>query len=227
MTKNLRVPPIKPVSAKKETLRAEAVFNPFLDDEQALAKRLGLRQWMKEQRLCATPKLTQMGLSQVLDFTYSIVTAWENGVRIVTESHFRAWGAALGLSEAVLQEQIAQAGPAIQPDSKLGISTGSRMDASVNARLKWLRAELRLTLREFGDATGISAGHMQRIENNVSNLSIGQLRSVHHKLQVNYEWLIDGIGTYDRSAQLAELIRLRRENELLESLRQAQSMSVR
>ncbi|MBO2012571.1 helix-turn-helix transcriptional regulator [Hymenobacter negativus] len=175
-----------------------------------------LREFIKSYRLAHKPKLTQLELSRMLGYTYSIVTAWENGTRIILASQLVAWAQALDVPEREVVPFVAVA----RPDGAGHGATGSRMDAEVNARLKWLRKELRFSLREMANMTGISAGHLQRIESNQSNVSVAQVRNIHQKLKVSYEWLIDGTGTWDLRDFNEELARLRRENQLLEQLRQ-------
>ncbi|WP_216726156.1 helix-turn-helix transcriptional regulator [Hymenobacter siberiensis] len=188
-----------------------------------LVARDALRAWMRERREEVTPKLTQLELSRRLGFPYSIVTAWENGTRSLLLSQFVGWCQELGLAHNENCEEYGAFWQAILPDDKAGIATGSRMDAEVNGRLKELRKELRFSLREMADITGITAGHLQRIEANLSNISVSQLRNIHKKLKVSYAWLVEGKGEWNEVNLLDELARLRRENELLEQLRQTNS----
>ena len=194
--------------------------------ETALAARDALRAWMKARREQVMPKLTQLELSRRLGFPYSIVTAWENGTRSILLSQFMAWCQELSLAHDENCEEYGAFWSAILPDEKAGIATGSRMDAEVNGRLKELRKQLRFSLREMADVTGITAGHLQRIEANQSNISVAQLRNIHKKLKVSYEWLVEGMGEWNETTLLDELVKLRRENALLEELRQKNRKSV-
>ena len=71
----------------------------------------------------------------------------------------------------------------------------------------------------MAEVTGISTGHWQRIELNNSNLSVAQVRQIAKRLEVSYEWLIDGKGAPNQQTMQQEINRLTRDNEVLESFR--------
>jgi transcriptional regulator with XRE-family HTH domain len=196
--------------------------DPSRQGQEAYELRHQLGAFMKSRRVAHEGAFTQLGLSRALGFSYSVVTNWENGTRSVLASHLTAWASQLGVDP----KDLAQFATAVLPDEKAGIATGSRMDAEVNARLKELRKLLRLSLRDMADRTGISTGHLQRIESNQSNLSVAQVRNIHRNLKVNYAWLIEGEGEWNAASVEDELERLRRNIELLESFRQQTSQAL-
>lgn len=210
MTKKLSVKPFLPVSAP-------ALIK--LTVEQATALRAELNLLLKARRLAQVPRLTQQALSEQLGYPYSIVTGWENGTRLLYVSNFSAWVEALGIEQEEGRVLYARFSPIILCDERVGLETGSRIDNEVNERFSAFRKERRFTMREVARLTGISTGHLQRIENNTSNLSVAQIRSIAKELHLNYAWLIDGKGMPDSEMLYKELARLQRENELLESFR--------
>jgi len=214
MTKKLAsVPTPAPLPASPSTNPAAA----------ALETRDRLRAFLKNTRLSLMPKVTQLGLSERLRFPYSIVTAWENGTRAIYQNQLLAWAEAVGLDKGEQDELLAAHAGGYLSDKTAGISTGSRMDEAVNTRLKQLRKHLRFSLREMADVSGISTGHLQRVEQNKGNLSVAQLREVHQKLRISYGWLIDGKGEMSEETLQDKVTRLERENALLEALRKAES----
>ena len=191
-----------------------------LTPEQVTALRNELCAALKARRLAHEPRLTQSVLSQRLGYPYAVVTGWENCTRLFYRSNVLAWATSLGYSENELQELLLAYGPAILTDEKAGISTGSRIETELNERMKVLRKERRLSIREMAEVTGISTGHWQRIEINQSNLSVGQIRQIARKLHVCFNWLINGEGRHDKQSMQQEIDQLRRENQVLESFRQ-------
>lgn len=190
------------------------------EQESMLELRGRLRTLLRERRLAQQPRLTQSALSEQLGYPYTVVTGWENDTRLFYISNVRDWAKALGYNEEEVTALLDEYGPAILPDEKAGISTGSRIETEMNERVKALRKERRLTIREFADVTGISTGHWQRIELNISNLSVAHVRQIAKVLKVNYEWLIEGRGEANSETLQQEVARLKRENEILESFRQ-------
>lgn len=190
-----------------------------LTPEQATALRMELGELLRARRLAIVPRLTQMALSEQLQYPYSIVTSWENGTRLLYVSNFSSWLEALGYDQEegrVLYERFS---PVILSDEKVGLETGSRIDTELNERFSNFRKNRRFTMREVARLTGISTGHLQRIESNTSNLSVAQVRTIAKVLHVNYDWLIDGKGEPDNEPLYKELARLQRDNELLENFR--------
>ena len=211
MTKKHIISPALPVSAP---------VAPKLTSEQATELRAELNQLLKARRLLQVPRLTQQVLSERLGYPYSIVTGWENGTRLLYVSNFSAWLEGLGIDQEEGRVLYARYSPIILCDERAGLETGSRIDTEVNERFSALRKERRFTIREIARLTGISTGHLQRIESNASNLSVAQVRGVVKALRLNYEWLIEGKGEPSAEPLHKELARLQRDNELLENFRQ-------
>ena len=206
MTKNLAAgaPPPKPAT---------------LTPEQVLGLRNQLCAALKTRRLAESPRLTQSVLSQRLGYPYSVVTGWENCTRLFYKSNVLAWATALNYNPEEVNALLATYGAAVLADEKAGLSTGSRIETELNERVKALRKEHRLSIREMAEITGISTGHWQRIEINQSNLSVAQIRQIGKQLKVSYEWLIDGKGEPSQQTMQQTIDRLIRDNEVLESFR--------
>ena len=204
---------------EKLTAGAPLPDSPGLAPEQVLALRHELCKTLKTRRLAEQPRLTQNVLSQRLGYPYSVVTGWENYTRLFYKSNVLAWATELGYSVEEVTALLATYEAAILPDDKAGISTGSRIETEVNDRVKVLRKERRLSIREMAEITGISTGHWQRIEINQSNLSVAQIRQIGKQLKVSYEWLIDGKGEPSQQTMQQTIDRLIRDNEVLESFR--------
>lgn len=204
---------------KKLTAGAPLPESPDLASEEVLALRHELCKALKTRRLAEQSRLTQNVLSQRLGYPYSIVTGWENCTRLFYKSNVLAWATELGYSADEVASLLATYEAAILPDEKAGISTGSRIETALNERVKALRKDRRLSIREMAEITGISTGHWQRIELNNSNLSVAQVRQIAKRLEVSYEWLIDGKGAPNQQTMQQEINRLTRDNEVLESFR--------
>ena len=190
-----------------------------LDSADTLLQRDELRTLLKARRLTIAPRLTQLALSQALDYPYSIVTGWENGTRSVYVKNLREWAGALGYAPGEQDALLIRYPLGVLPDERAGLATGSRVETQINERVKALRKDRRLSMREMADVTGISTGHLQRIEQNNSNLSTAQVRQISQRLRVTYEWIIDGKGGASQLGLQQEIDRLRRDNEVLESFR--------
>lgn len=204
---------------KKLTAGAPLPERTGLAPEQVLALRHELCAALKTRRLAEQPRLTQNVLSQRLGYPYAVVTGWENCTRLFYKSNVRAWATELGYGAEEVAALLATYEAAILPDDQAGISTGSRIETQINERVKALRKERRLSIREMADVTGISTGHWQRIEQNNSNLSVAQVRQIGKQLKVSYEWLIDGTGEPSQQTLQQTIDRLTRDNEVLESFR--------
>ena len=190
-----------------------------LTPEQVLGLRNELCAALKTRRLAESPRLTQNVLSQRLGYPYSVVTGWENCTRLFYKSNVLAWATALNYNPEEVNALLATYGPAVLADEKAGLSTGSRIETELNERVKALRKERRLSIREMAEITGISTGHWQRIEINQSNLSVAQIRQIGRQLRVSFDWLINGRGEPSEETMQQTIDRLIRENELLESFR--------
>ena len=208
---------------KKVTPDASLVDTPVFTAEQILGMRNNLCAELKARRLAQQPRLTQSTLSEQLGYPYSVVTGWENATRLFYKSNVLAWATALGYAPAEIDALLVSYGAGVLADEHAGISTGSRIETALNERVKALRKERRLSIREMAEITGISTGHWQRIELNNSNLSVNQVRQIAKRLEVSYEWLIDGKGAPNQQTMQQtmqqEINRLTRDNEVLESFR--------
>ncbi|SMB92010.1 transcriptional regulator, XRE family [Hymenobacter roseosalivarius DSM 11622] len=203
----------------KKPLKSASVPAP-LTPEQRIALRADLGAFMRERREAQQPPLTQMALSEQLGFSYSVVSTWENNSRAILEGQLKAWAEKLGVDPDLQKEPLARFAPVVQNDETSKPNSGSRVEREVNARLVALRKQRNLTIREMGALLGMSAAHYYRVETNKGNLTIAQLRQVVKRLDVSYEYLIDGKGSGETYQDLKkENERLKRENQLLESFR--------
>ena len=204
---------------KKVTPDASLTDAPVFTAEEMLGMRNQLSGELRARRLAREPRLTQSVLSEQLGYPYSVVTGWENATRLFYKSNVLAWATALGYAPTEIDALLVSYGAGVLADEHAGISTGSRIETALNERVKGLRKERRLSIREMAEVTGISTGHWQRIELNNSNLSVAQVRQIAKRLEVSYEWLIDGKGAPSQQTMQQEINRLTRDNEVLESFR--------
>lgn len=65
------------------------------------------------------------------------------------------------------------------------------MATTVGERIRIRRAELKITQKQLADMTGLSQGHISKLENNTYDISISQLRKIADVLEVNTYYLID------------------------------------
>ena len=137
---------------------------------------------LETRHLAEQPRLTLNVLSQRLRYPYSVVKVWENCTRLFCKSNVLARAAALGYGLEEVDALLTTYGAAVLPDEHAGTNTGSRIETELNDRVKALRKERRLSIREMADVTGISTGHWQRIELNRSNLSVAQIRQIAKRL---------------------------------------------
>lgn len=61
-------------------------------------------------------------------------------------------------------------------------------------RIKFLRKDLKLTQKEFGDAIGVSNSNISNIENGSVNLTDRNIYEICSKFNVNKSWLKYGTG---------------------------------
>lgn len=176
---------------------------------------------MRNTRLALEPAVSQIKLSQDLGYSYSVVTSWENGGRNILRNQLLDWAKAVGVSTDMENGPLAEFNVVVLDDGLSRPNKGERIERDINERLKLLRKDRKLTLREMAEITGISYSHYARVEHNRGNLSITQLRSIAKQLKVSYDYLIDGAELHETTESLREKIAiLTRENELLESFRQ-------
>ena len=81
---------------------------------------------------------------------------------------------------------------------------------SENQRVRQIRQEQGLTMREFGDTLGVGSSTISDIENGRRNLTTPMRRLICEKFNVSEEWLRTGEGEpyarKDREDQLAEAV---------------------
>lgn len=68
---------------------------------------------------------------------------------------------------------------------------------TLGERIKTVRKNSALNQSEFADMLGISQTHISKIENGVENPSTTLLLLISFRLNVNINWLKEGIGDYD------------------------------
>jgi len=207
-------------STRTSPIETGTIHPNTLDAQYQLRRKLG--EYMRETRLASKVPYTQMQLSEALGYTYSIVTSWENGGRNVLLNHLLSWAEKLGVDTDMAQGPLARFAPVLLPDEASKPNKGERIEKEVNARLKLLRQERNLSLREMAEITGINYSHYSRVESNRSNLSVVQIRLLCQRLRVTYDYIIDGTHKDETTQALRDRIKtLERENELLESFRQS------
>ena len=189
------------------------------EDRAELRRELGT--FMRETRQALEPVPTQVDISKKLGFNYSIVTGFENATRNITQSQAQQWAKVLELDTDLEAGPLARFVPAMLLDEQAKLNKGDRTERDINQRIKELRLERNLSMREMAALLNLNLNHYARIESQRGNFSLTQLRLAAQRLRVSYEWLLDGAGKGDTVESLREENkRLRRENELLEQLRQ-------
>jgi transcriptional regulator with XRE-family HTH domain len=164
-------------------------------------------------------RLSQIKLSTLMGYDYNIINHYEGGtMRVKPEDADKLIehlnlpeDAFAGLDEHFLKEE----------ESKEKAAT--RIDELVNENLKKLRVQKDLTKRALAEEVDIAATHLSRIENNLSNPTMPQLRTFKKFYGVTWDELMDGVKIAGSSNELAaeneklkdQVRRLTRNNEAL------------
>jgi transcriptional regulator with XRE-family HTH domain len=86
------------------------------------------------------------------------------------------------------------------------------MDASINQRIKKVRAALRLNQREFSKLLSLSGGYIAGIEAEVRKVNGRLIKLIVSEFGVNEEWLVAGTGemfsTPDLNGKSSRLVSL-------------------
>ena len=64
----------------------------------------------------------------------------------------------------------------------------------MNEKLKLIRKALKLTQKEFAKKLGITDSGISRLEKGQNQLTDQMIRSICREFNVNYDWLVSGIG---------------------------------
>ena len=64
----------------------------------------------------------------------------------------------------------------------------------IGNRIYFLRKQLNLSQRAFGEKIGIKKASMSSIEKNKSNPSTQTIKLICIEFNVSYDWLVDGVG---------------------------------
>ena len=86
----------------------------------------------------------------------------------------------------------------------------------IGDRIFFLRKQLNLSQRAFGEKIGIKKASMSSIEKNKSNPSTQTIKLICIEFNVNYDWLVDGVGDIfiENNDSIHERIKFLRKNEL-------------
>jgi transcriptional regulator with XRE-family HTH domain len=89
------------------------------------------------------------------------------------------------------------------------------MAKTIGERLKEIRLDARLTQRDLAKIVGLTPGSIGAMENNLYTPNFDVLRIIHSKLNVSYEYIIDGVKIDHPTKLIAENKELREEVERL------------
>ncbi|RHQ84479.1 XRE family transcriptional regulator [Coprobacillus sp. AF21-8LB] len=86
----------------------------------------------------------------------------------------------------------------------------------IGDRIYFLRKQLNLSQRAFGEKIGIKKASMSSIEKNKSNPSTQTIKLICIEFNVSYDWLLDGVGDIflENNDSIHERIKFLRKNEL-------------
>lgn len=86
----------------------------------------------------------------------------------------------------------------------------------IGDRIFFLRKQLNLSQRAFGEKIGIKKASMSSIEKNKSNPSTQTIKLICIEFNVSYDWLVDGVGDIfiENNDSIHERIKFLRKNEL-------------
>jgi transcriptional regulator with XRE-family HTH domain len=74
----------------------------------------------------------------------------------------------------------------------------------IGNRLKEVRLNARLTQKELAKLVGLTPGSIGALENGLYTPNFDVLRTLHKKLGVSYEYIIDGLESSKNPSQLME-----------------------
>lgn len=75
----------------------------------------------------------------------------------------------------------------------------------IAVRLREIRIDARLTQKEMAKLTGISSGSVGALENGLYTPNFDVLRAIHKKLNVSYDYIIDGVKTSHNHQEVEDL----------------------
>lgn len=73
---------------------------------------------------------------------------------------------------------------------------------TIGQRLKEIRLDARLTQKEMANIVGLTPGSIGAMENDLYTPNYDVLRTIHSKLGVSYDYIIDGLKTPDNPSKL-------------------------
>lgn len=88
--------------------------------------------------------------------------------------------------------------------------------ADISMRFREVRLDHRMTQKEFGEMVGLTAASIGAIEAGLYTPNFKVLRILRQKLNVHYDYLIDGIQ--NGKDHTRENVELRKENERLKKI---------
>lgn len=95
---------------------------------------------------------------------------------------------------------------------KITKPTGEFKD--IASRLREIRLDARLTQKEMAKIVGLTPGSIGALENGLYTPNFDVLRALHKKLNVSYDYIIDGVKTnhndHDSESLRQEVERLRK-----------------
>ena len=93
---------------------------------------------------------------------------------------------------------------------------------TINDRVKILRKELKLTLKEFGEKLGIQSSAVSKIERGENGVTDSNIKSICREFSVDYIWLTTGEGEMFKDSDDTFLERIDRimadENEFAKNV---------
>lgn len=89
--------------------------------------------------------------------------------------------------------------------------------ADISFRIREIRLDARMTQKEMGKLVGLTAASIGAIENGLYTPNFKVLRIIHKKLNVPYEYIIDGTKGPERDL-LKENTELKKENDRLKKV---------
>jgi transcriptional regulator with XRE-family HTH domain len=73
---------------------------------------------------------------------------------------------------------------------------------TIGDRLREIRLDARLTQKEMAKIVGLTPGSVGALENNLYTPNFDVLRSIHDRLGVTYDYIIDGIKSAENPSKL-------------------------
>lgn len=79
-----------------------------------------------------------------------------------------------------------------------------KKDQGIAKRLKEIRIQARMTQKEMAVIVGLTAGSVGALENAYYTPNFDVLRAIHKRLEVSYDYIIDGIESINNAFKLIE-----------------------